>query len=66
MPQRTEFPQAVRRVVRRFVVRDDALAITEYAMLIAFIAIIVVAVLSVFGSQIGTWFAGRTGNITTV
>lgn len=66
MIQRTDYPRAIRRVVRRFFLRDDALAITEYAMLIAFIAIIVVAVLSVFGSQIGTWFSSRTGNITTV
>lgn len=66
MAQRADPASAVRKVVRRFLVGDGALAITEYAMLIAFIAIIVVAVLSVFGSQIGTWFSNRTGNITTV
>ena len=52
--------------IRRFVSSDDALAITEYAMLVAFICIIIVGVLSIFGSQIGSWFAGKTGNITTV
>lgn len=66
MTKRASAVSGIRRVCRRFVSRDDALAITEYAMLIAFIAIIVVAVLSVFGSQIGTWFSARTGNITTV
>lgn len=54
------------RAWRPFVKNDEALAITEYAMLVAFIAIIVVGVLAIFGSQIGTWFSNRTGTITTV
>ena len=45
---------------------DEALAITEYGMLVAFIAIVLIAVVTVFGSQISSWFSARTGNITTV
>ncbi|GMV11316.1 MAG: hypothetical protein AMXMBFR55_30500 [Gemmatimonadota bacterium] len=54
------------RAWRRFAANDEALAISEYAMLVAFIAIIVVAVLTIFGSQIGTWFSNRAGTITTL
>ena len=52
--------------LRRFVSNDDALAITEYALLVAFAALAIVAVVAIFGSQISTWFAAKTGNITTV
>jgi len=45
---------------------DDALAITEYAMLVAFVALVLIAVVTVFGSQISSWFSTRTGNITSV
>ena len=54
------------RALRRFASSDDALAITEYALLVAFAAIIIVGVVAIFGSQIGNWFTNRTGNITTV
>lgn len=45
---------------------DDGLAITEYGILVALIALAMVAVLTVFGGQISSWFARRTGTITTV
>ena len=59
-------------VARRFVARARALgstegiAITEYGMLIALVALALIAVLTVFGGGITTWFAAKTGQITTV
>jgi Flp pilus assembly pilin Flp len=44
---------------------ERALAITEYAMLVAFICLLLVAVVSIFGSQISSWFAARVGGVTT-
>jgi Flp pilus assembly pilin Flp len=51
--------------VGRFFAGEEALAITEYAMLVAAIAILLVAVVGLFGSAITTWFSARTGMVTT-
>ena len=60
-------------VGRRFVARakllwsgTDGLAITEYGLLIALVTLALVAVLTVFGGGISTWFAAKTNQITTV
>ena len=59
-------------VVRRVVARakrlwlTDGIAITEYGMLIALVALALIAVLTVFGGGITNWFAAKTGQITTV
>ena len=59
-------------VGRRFVTRlktfrsTEGIAITEYGMLIALVALALIAVLTVFGGGISTWFAAKTGQITTV
>ena len=59
-------------VGRRFVARakslwlTDGIAITEYGMLIALVALALIAVLTIFGGGISTWFAAKTGQITTV
>jgi Flp pilus assembly pilin Flp len=45
---------------------DDALAVTEYGMLVAFLAMALIAVVYIFGTQIAAWFTGKTANITTV
>jgi Flp pilus assembly pilin Flp len=42
------------------------MAITEYGMLIALVALVLIAVLTIFGSGIANWFAAKTGQITTV
>jgi Flp pilus assembly pilin Flp len=60
-----------RLVVRRSVVRmkkfgsNEGIAITEYGMLIALAALALIAVLAVFGPGISSWFASKTGQITT-
>ena len=59
-------------VGRRFVTRvkdfgsTEGIAITEYGMLIALCALALIAVLTVFGGGISSWFAAKTGQITTV
>ena len=44
----------------------DGLAITEYGMLVALVALALIAVLTIFGGSVTTWFAAKTGQITTV
>ena len=59
-------------VARRFLARvrnlgsEEGIAITEYGMLIALVALALIAVLSIFGPGISVWFAAKTGQITTV
>ena len=52
--------------LRRFCKGDSAIAITEYGLLIAVIAILLIVVVAVFGSQLSSWFASKTSQITTV
>lgn len=52
--------------LRKFVASDDAIAVTEYGLLVALIAIALIAVVTVFGNQISSWFARKTGQITSV
>lgn len=56
-----------RGVLRRFrqFAAEDALAITEYGLLVALIVLMLIAVVSVFGGQISAWFAAKTGAVTT-
>jgi len=51
---------------RRFIESDDGIAVTEYGLLVALIAVLLIGVVSVFGSSIKSWFAARTSTITTV
>ena len=59
-------------VARRFTARlkhfgsEDGIAITEYGILVALVALALIAVLSIFGPEISAWFAAKTGQITTV
>ena len=57
---------ALHSATRRFVKSDDAIAVTEYGLLVALVAILLITVVSVFGSSIRSWFAARTSQITTV
>lgn len=52
--------------MRKFFRSEEGIAVTEYGLLIALVAIALIAVVTVFGSQISTWFAAKTGQITTV
>lgn len=44
----------------------DGIAITEYGMLIALVALALIAVLAIFAPGLSSWFALKTGQITTV
>ena len=61
----------VRLVGRGFVARlkkfgsTEGIAITEYGMLIALVALAMIAVLTIFGGGISSWFATKTGQLTT-
>lgn len=52
--------------VRNFVRSDEGIAVTEYGLLVALIAVLLIGVVTVFGSSIKSWFAARTSTITTV
>lgn len=52
--------------IRKFLKQDDAIAVTEYGLLVALVAIALIVVVTVFGQNISTWFATKTSQITTV
>ena len=53
-------------MLRRFVRDESGIAITEYGLLIALIAVLLVAVVTIFGSSIASWFANKTSQITSL
>jgi Flp pilus assembly pilin Flp len=52
--------------MKKFFRSEDGIAVTEYGLLIALVAIALIAVVTVFGTQISGWFSQKTGQITTV
>ena len=52
--------------MKKFFRSEDGIAVTEYGLLIALVAIALIAVVTIFGSNISTWFAAKTGQITSV
>ena len=55
-----------REAVSRFAHSDDGIAVTEYGLLVALVAVLLIGVVAIFGSSIRSWFEARTGSITTV
>jgi pilus assembly protein Flp/PilA len=53
-------------MLRRFLRDESGIAVTEYGLLVALIAVLLIGVVTVFGSSIKSWFADRTSTITTV
>ena len=51
---------------RKFMRSEEGIAVTEYGLLVALIAVLLIGVVTVFGSSIKSWFAARTASITTV
>ena len=43
--------------------KEEGQDLTEYALLVALIAIVVVAAVIIFGNAISSWFAGLSGKI---
>lgn len=52
--------------IRKFLKSDDAIAVTEYALLVALIAVVLVAAVLAFGTNLSSWFAKKTGSITSI
>ena len=52
--------------VRDFLRSDKGIAVTEYGLLVALVAVLLIGVVTIFGSSIASWFAARTSTITTV
>ena len=53
-------------LARKFVKSEEGIAVTEYALLVALIAILLIAVVAAFGSNISSWFTVKTSQITSV
>ena len=52
--------------MKKFLRSEEGIAVTEYGLLIALVAIALIAVVTVFGNNISSWFSTKTGQITTV
>ena len=52
-------------MIRRFLRSEEGIAVTEYGLLIALVAVLLIGVVTIFGSQIASWFASKTNNITS-
>lgn len=52
--------------IRTFFRSDRGIAVTEYGLLIALVAVALVAAVMLFGTRISAWFTRKTGQITTV
>jgi len=56
----------IRILGREFVRSDEGIAVTEYGLLVALVAVLLIGVVTLFGSSIRSWFADKTSQITTV
>ncbi|HEY0996081.1 MAG TPA: Flp family type IVb pilin [Gemmatimonadaceae bacterium] len=56
---------ALLQLGRRFGADERGLAVTEYGVLLALVAVALVAILKAFGTQIKTWFGKATTDVTT-
>ena len=65
-PNKGDTMQRVDAIVRRFVRDDEGIAVTEYGLLVALVAVLLIGVVTIFGSSIKSWFEARTSQITTV
>jgi pilus assembly protein Flp/PilA len=52
--------------IRSFLRSDEGIAVTEYGLLIALVAVLLIGVVTLFGSSISSWFANKTNQITSV
>jgi pilus assembly protein Flp/PilA len=59
-------PKEARPMLRRLIRDESGIAITEYGLLIALVAVLLIGVVTIFGSSISSWFANKTNSITSV
>jgi|RhiMethySRZTD1v2_1073278.scaffolds.fasta_scaffold627455_1 Flp pilus assembly pilin Flp len=53
------------QLVRKFLKNEDGAIIAEYGLLLAMVAVTLVAVVTLFGGNISTWFKAQVDHITT-
>jgi pilus assembly protein Flp/PilA len=51
--------------LRRFLRDESGIAVTEYGLLIALVAVLLIGVVALFGSSISSWFANKTNQVTS-
>ena len=52
-------------MLRKFLRDERGIAVTEYGLLIALVAVLLIGVVTIFGSSISSWFANKTNKITS-
>jgi pilus assembly protein Flp/PilA len=55
----------IRTMARKFVKSEEGIAVTEYGLLIALVAVLLIGVVTIFGSSISSWFGNKTNSITS-
>ena len=55
----------IRTLARKFVKSEEGIAVTEYGLPIALVAVLLIGVVTIFGSSISSWFANKTNKITS-
>ena len=55
----------IRTLARKFVKSEEGIAVTEYGLLIALVAVLLIGVVTIFGSSISSWFTNKTNKITS-
>jgi pilus assembly protein Flp/PilA len=61
----THLPRSTMQRVRQFLRDESGIAVTEYGLLIALVAVLLIGVVTIFGSSIASWFANKTNSITS-
>ena len=52
-------------VAKRFMKDESGIAVTEYGLLVALIAVALVVVVKAYGTDLAAWFKKSTGTITS-
>jgi pilus assembly protein Flp/PilA len=55
----------IRTLARKFVKSDEGIAVTEYGLLIALVAVLLIGVVTIFGGAISSWFSAKTNSVTS-
>ena len=55
----------LRAAATTFAESEEGIAVTEYGLLIALVAVLLIGVVTIFGSDIASWFAAKSGKITS-
>ena len=55
----------LRAAATTFAESEEGIAVTEYGLLIALVAVLLIGVVTIFGSSISSWFSNKTNKITS-